>query len=84
MNFYTKETHGNELRPTVDSLVLGEVSDVRGVVLGPVLVQCQVDLIVEARSHRAVASFGECHLPIPINVGDRKKVAAKSSMFPDP
>jgi hypothetical protein len=74
----------NELRPAVDSLVLDEISDVRGVVLGPLLVQCRVDLIVEARSHRAVAPFGECHLPVPIGVGDRKKDASKSSRFPDP
>lgn len=74
----------NELCPVVDSLVLGEISDVRGVVLGPLLVQCQVDLIVEAKSHHTVAPFGEGHLPVPISVGDRKKVAAKSSRFPDP
>jgi hypothetical protein len=71
----------NELRPAVDSLVLGEITDVRGVVLGPLLVQCH---IVEARSHHTVAPFGECNLPVPIGVGDRKKVAAKSSRFPDP
>jgi hypothetical protein len=71
----------NELCPAVDSLVLGEISDVHGVVLGPLLVQCQVDLIVEARLHRAVTPFSECHFPVPISVGDRKKVAAKSSRF---
>ena len=76
-------TKGNELRPAVDSPVLGEISDVRGIVLGPLLVQCQVDLTVEARSLCAVAPFGECHLPVPISVGDRKKLAAKSSRFPD-